>query len=56
MKKITIYKDLDHQQKAEIEQVLAISPEKRIAFVVSLIKKIYPNVRSNTTKKITFHK
>ena len=56
MKKITIYKDLEHQKKIEVEQVIKSTPEERIAQAVSLIRKIYPGIKSNPQKRIHFHK
>lgn len=55
MKKITFYKDTEEQEKIEIMQVLKLTPAERIAQVVSLIRKIYPEIKSNPPKKIHFH-
>jgi hypothetical protein len=54
MKKITIYKDFEAQKNQEIEDALKISPKERIAQVVTLIKKIYPPVKPEQTKRIIF--
>lgn len=54
MKKITIYKNLEEQKIIEIEQVLKIPPEERIAQVVSLIRKIYPEIKVKAQKRIHF--
>jgi hypothetical protein len=54
MKKIRIYKDLEHQRKIEIEQSLKESPAERIAQVVALIRRIYPIRVPAAKKKIQF--
>ena len=55
MKKITIYKNLDHQQKLEIDAILELSPSERIAQVVAIIKRIYPQIESESVRRIKFN-
>jgi len=54
MKKITIYKNLEQQKKMEIEEVLKLTPAERIANAVALIRKIYPEIKPSTQKRIHF--
>lgn len=54
MKKIKINQDFEAQKNQEIEEVLKMSPKERIAQVVALIKKIYPPVKQEQTKRIIF--
>ncbi|MBK9983461.1 MAG: hypothetical protein IPP15_13930 [Saprospiraceae bacterium] len=56
MKKITVYKDLQSQEEHMIEEALKMTPEERIAMVVELIKKIYPDMKPDTSKRIHFSK
>ena len=53
-KKITIYHNLDHQQKIEIAESLKLTPAERIAKAVAMTKKIYPINESKMPRKIKF--
>jgi len=54
MKRITIYKNSDHQQKAEIEATLKLTPAERIAQAVAMTKKIYPIKERKLPRRIKF--
>ncbi len=54
VKKIIIYKDFESQKKQEIEESLKMTPIERIVQVVALIKKIYPSIKPNSSKRINF--
>lgn len=54
MKKIKIYKDFEQQKMQEIADTLKESPMERIAQVVAMIKKIYPDSKQSISKRIRF--
>lgn len=55
-KKILIFKNIKSQEEHDIQESMKLTPEERIAMVVELIKKIYPDMKPDTSKRIHFSK
>ena len=53
-KKITFHENLEAQKQHELEEILGMTPEERIAIVMEMIRKIYPPVDKKDLKKIKF--
>lgn len=53
-KKITFHDNLESQKKHEMEEILAMKPEERVAMVVEMIRRIYPPVDKQDLKRIKF--
>jgi len=47
-----IHKDFESQKNHEIEESLKMTPDERIAQVVELIKRVYPFIKPDTTRRI----
>ncbi len=54
-KRISFYSSVEEQSKAQMEEVMKLSPQERIAKAVQLIKTIYPKVENPFPKRITFY-